>query len=197
MKAVAYFVATALFVSVAVADNKTDKIEFARHRLLSTALAQSEEMSPDWDPGQRDCAGLVRFLYRRAVAGPAEIWRDRIGGLTAFVSAGELIGYNFTKVAEKFDPLSARTGDVLVFHRPDRKPEDAWHLMVLLEPPLYARREWLAIYHNGDRGAGGRVRVVSLGDLSTTVHGEWRPAIANPAFRGVFRWNQWLASGKK
>jgi uncharacterized protein YfaT (DUF1175 family) len=179
---------------------RTDRIEFARHRLLETALRQATEISGYWDPGQRDCAGLVRFIFREAVAGPAEIWRNRNGKYTAFVSASELVAYNFTKISEvphleiksgsKSEAIE--TGDLLVFHRPGRRPEDTWHVMVLLKPPTGVRQEWLAIYHNGESGPDGRVRIVSLKDLSSTVHSEWRPAVENLSFKGVYRWNQWI-----
>lgn len=180
----------------AIGGSTADRIAFSRYRLLETALAQAKTVSGNWDPGQRDCAGLVRFLYRQAIMGPADIWRDHAGAHVAFVSAGELVGYNFSKQSDLFDPSKAETGDLLVFHRPDHKPEDAWHLMMLLKPQSFTRQEWLAIYHNGEHGSKGQVRVVSLNDLMTTVHGEWRPSSANPAFRGVYRWNEWMQAAK-
>lgn len=192
----------------AVSQQRTDRVEFARHRLLETALRQASEISGYWDPGQRDCAGLVRFIFREAVAGPAEIWRNRQGQLTAFVSASELVAYNFTKISDlphvsgKLEGKlggnlggaggTLETGDILVYHRPGRRPEDTWHVMVLLKPPSGVRQEWLAIYHNGVAGPAGQVRIVSLKDLSSTVHSEWRPTGENLSFKGVYRWNQWV-----
>jgi uncharacterized protein YfaT (DUF1175 family) len=177
--------------SVSSSRQLEDQLGYARHRLLELALAQSEKVSSRWDPGQRDCAGLVRFLYREAVVGGAQIWRDHTGQLTPFVNAGELVGYNFHRLAPLFDESTAETGDLLVFHRPDRKPEDAWHLMILLKPPAYSKREWLVIYHNGESASKGQVRLVTLKELNTTVHSEWRPSNHNPSFLGVYRWNGW------
>ena len=114
----------------AIASTREDRVEFARHRLLETALQQANEISGYWDPGQRDCAGLVRFVYRQAVAGPAELWRDRGNQLKSFVSASELVAYNFTKIGDAVDQQKMETGDLLVYFRPNRKPEDTWHVMV-------------------------------------------------------------------
>lgn len=176
----------------AIASTREDRVEFARHRLLETALQQANEMSGYWDPGQRDCAGLVRFVYRQAVAGPAELWRDRGNQLKSFVSASELVAYNFTKIGDAVDQQKMETGDLLVYFRPNRKPEDTWHVMILLKPPVGVRQQWLAIYHNGVVGPGGQVRLVTLKDLSSTVHSEWRPTGENVSFKGVYRWNQWV-----
>ncbi len=175
-----------------VGGSRPDRISFARHRLLETALQQATEMSGYWDPGQRDCAGFVRFVYRQAVLGPAEIWRDRANQLRAFVSASELVAYNFTKISDLISPSAMATGDLLVYYRTGRRPEDSWHVMVLLKPPSGVRQEWLAAYHNGVVGPEGQVRIVSLKDLSSTVHSEWRPIGENLSFKGVYRWNQWI-----
>ena len=173
-------------------ESRADRVGFARHRLLETALKQSVEMSGYWDPAQRDCAGLVRFLYRQAVLGPVEMWFDRTHQLRAFVSASELVAFNFKKISEKVEPAKMETGDLLVYYRPERRPADSWHVMVVLKPPSGVRQEWLAIYHNGVQGPGGQVRVVSLKDLSSTVHSEWRPTSENLSFKGVYRWNEWI-----
>ncbi|MGZ3458392.1 MAG: DUF1175 family protein, partial [Archangium sp.] len=37
-----------------------------RREVAHVALAQVHRMDPAWNPEQRDCAGLVRFVYRGA-----------------------------------------------------------------------------------------------------------------------------------
>lgn len=170
---------------------KDDLKAHAQHRLMQVALAQSEKMSPSWDPGQRDCAGFVRYLYRQTFETEGSLWKNRGGEKVDFVTASELIAYNFQKVSGVFDPVANETGDLLVFRRPDRKPEDEWHIMILLKPPQYAKPEWLVIYHNGARPPDGAVRVVSLTELNSTLHSEWRPTLQNASFLGVYRWNGW------
>lgn len=170
---------------------KDDLQAHARHRLLQVALAQSEKMSPNWDPGQRDCAGFVRYLFRQTFQSDGSLWKNRKGEKVDFLTASELIAYNFQKISNVFDPTLNETGDLLVFHRPDRKPEDEWHIMILLKPPQYAKPDWLVIYHNGARPPEGSVRVVSLTELQSTLHSEWRPIRENASFLGVYRWNGW------
>lgn len=38
-----------------------------RSAVVGLALEQGQAPSPAWDPGQRDCAGLVRFAFREAL----------------------------------------------------------------------------------------------------------------------------------
>ena len=177
---------------IGFANSPEEREAFQRHKLMEVALAQTKGFSGYWDPAQRDCAGFVRFIFRSAVPSAQPLWIDRASKPAAFVSAAELVAYNFRKQSDVFDESKIKTGDLLVFHRPDRKPEDAWHLMVVLAPPPYGPPQWLAIYHNGDRTPeGGALRVVALNDLQSTVHTEWRPDPKNSSFRGVFRWNGW------
>ena len=167
-----------------------ESIELARLRLLHEALTQAESPRRDWDPGQRDCAGFIRFLYRKALGRSAPLWRDREGSAAAFASAEDLIGYNFSPVARDPVPDRIETGDVLAFYNPDRAPADAWHLMMLLKPPGGVAERVLAVYHNGGAGADAAVRKVWLADLLAGPP-EWRPTSSNPRFLGTFRFKEW------
>ena len=42
------------------------RVEALRAIVAETALQQAKAPTPDWHPQQRDCAGLVRYAYRRA-----------------------------------------------------------------------------------------------------------------------------------
>lgn len=178
--------------------NRTER-EQAQVHLVRLALKQSESYSPRWEPAQRDCAGFVRFLFREAVTGRAEMWLDKDQKPTAFVSARELVAYNFEKVPlnvsldEAVQNGEIQTGDLLVFHRPDQnKSEDAWHLMIALRSPHGFQKGVLWTYHNGEKGELGEVRKVRHEDLSTSPFSEWRPQADNPHFYGVYRWKEWL-----
>jgi hypothetical protein len=178
-----------LFASGAVAREPADG---ARFRLLNEALTQAESPRADWDPAQRDCAGFVRFLYRKALGEKSDLWRDRNGAAVSFVTAEELLGYNFSPVSREPAKDRIETGDLLAFYNPEKPPADAWHLMLLLNPPGAAPDRVLVVYHNGAAGPDAAVRKVWLDDLLTGPP-EWRPAASNPRFVGTFRWNGWRA----
>ncbi len=162
----------------------------ARFRLLGEALLQAQAISGQWDKTQRDCAGFVRYLYRKSVPSSEPLWRTKEGALAPFLTAGELLAYNFDSISRGPQRDLIETGDLLAFHLPHKPPAEAFHLMVLLKPPAMAKDKTLVVYHNGGAGEDGQVRKVWLGDL---VDGppEWRPSSSNPRFLGTFRWKGW------
>lgn len=161
--------------------------ELVRFRLLNEALAQAERVSPDWDPGQRDCAGFVRFLFRKSTGARAPLWTRRDGTRAHFVKAEELLGGSFRPQMREVSRDLVETGDLLAFFDETKPPADAFHLMVVLRPLGTAPDRLLVVYHNGGTGPEAAVRKVWLDDLSTGPP-EWRPAPDNPRFLGVFRW---------
>jgi uncharacterized protein YfaT (DUF1175 family) len=86
---------------------------------------------------------------------------------------------------------------LLVYHQSDKSPEDAWHLMVALEPPAGAPRIPLVIYHNGSRGPQAQVRKVRLAELQQSGLGVWLPTAKNPQFKGIYRWREWVGVREK
>ena len=167
-------------------------VDAARFRLLNEALTQAESPRGDWDRGQRDCAGFVRFLYRKALGEKESLWRDRDGRAAPFVTAEELLGYNFSPVSRAPAKDRIDTGDLLAFYNPDKPPADAWHLMLLLRPPGATPDRVLVVYHNGATGPEAALRKVWLDDLLEGPP-EWRPSASNARFLGTFRWNGWRA----
>jgi uncharacterized protein YfaT (DUF1175 family) len=183
-----------LSLAVVLASNalSRDVLDGARFRLLNEALTQAESPHSDWDPGQRDCAGLVRFLYRKSLGATDALWRDKDDRPARFVTAEELLSYNFSPLSREPAKDRIETGDLLAFYNPDVAPADAWHLMLLLRPPGAAPDRLLVVYHNGARGPDAAVRKVWLDDLLAGPP-EWRPGASNPRFLGTFRWNGWRA----
>ena len=171
---------------------ESDRIERDRHRLLREALAQAEQITPDWHPDQRDCAGFVRHLWRKGVQGRSGGWVDSLGRKSHFLQASELVAYNFERVADDARSVELKTGDLLVYYQADKPPEDAWHLMVALEPPAGAPKIPLVIYHNGSRGPQAQVRKVRLTELQQSGLGVWLPTAKNPQFKGIYRWREWV-----
>lgn len=157
-------------------------------RLTGLALEQSEAISKIWEPQQRDCAGFVRFLYREAVTGRAEMWKNSEGKNVAFLTGRDLIQNNFAPVKDD----SLETGDVLLFNRPNQPASDAWHMMVVLKSPHEFQKRLLVIYHNGEKGLGGAIRKVWWEDLRNSPFSEWRPEKSNPNYVGHYRWKGWL-----
>ena len=167
--------------------------------LRELALRQAEKLSPRWEPSQRDCAGFVRFVYRETVMPRSESWKDWNGQLANFANAEQLVAHNFrflrAQLPQSLDRSELRSGDLLVYHREGLPDREAWHLMILLEPPGGHTRDWMVAYHSGDPKKG-EVRVASLSDLAQVSAGEWRPRFeqedySNPSFKGVFRWKGW------
>lgn len=173
---------------LAAAPPSADDVASVRFRLLHEALAQAERPSADWDPGQRDCAGFVRLLFRKSTLSREALWTRKDGAKSSFLTADELLAYNFTPLARAVDRDRAETGDLLAFYDPEKPPQDAWHLVVVLRPPGTAPDRLLAVYHNGAAPPDGAVRKVWVDDL-VAGPAAWRPIPENPRFLGAFRWN--------
>lgn len=165
--------------------------DLVRFRILNEALAQAERISPEWDPGQRDCAGLVRYLFRKATGSRVPLWTRHDGTPAPFVKAEELLG-SFTPLERRVERGRIETGDLLAYFDETKPPADAFHLMVLLRPPGTAPDRLLAVYHNGATGPDAAVRKVWVDDLLAGPP-EWRPVPSNPSFLGVFRWSGFAA----
>jgi len=178
------------------ADRPGPDVEMVRYRILNEALAQAEHVGADWDPSQRDCAGFVRFLYRKSTGAQTPLWRRRDGSRADFLAADELVAYNFTPISREPVKDSVATGDLLAYFDPAKPPGDAWHLMVILRPPDTAPDRLLLVYHNGASGAEGAVRKVWLDDLIAGPP-EWRPIASNRRFIGTFRWDGWATVAGK
>jgi len=169
--------------------------DVVRYRLLNEALAQAERVSAEWDPGQRDCAGFVRYLFRKATGARGPLWIRRDGTPARFVKAEELLGA-FLPLERAVSPERVETGDLLAFFDETKPPADAFHLMLMLRPPGTAPDRILVVYHNGATGTEAAVRKVWLDDLLRGP-AEWRPAPGNPGFLGVFRWSGFVPAEPK
>lgn len=188
-----------------------------REAVTLLALQQARKISPEWRSDKRDCAGLVRFVYRQTMETrtpgqieklgiPASlhlpplsdlsrriflsfplIWqtgveKDADPRFGAFADAETLIGYNFRNKGSNLD--LAKSGDLLVY-RKGLDMEEPYHLMIFVRD----RPENLVVYHNGEKGEEGSVRVVSVRDLIDSPDPVWIPDAGNPHFLGVFEWN--------
>jgi uncharacterized protein YfaT (DUF1175 family) len=162
-----------------------------QERLLDEALRQAQTLTEDWDPGQRDCAGFVRFLYRKAHGTVPLSWRTVEGAAGQYASASDLVGWNFELLGRDLSGLTLQTGDLLAFRKERQAPGEDWHLMVVLQAPAGQHARTLLAYHNGSRGKDGAVRKLWLGSLQESSSLEWSVLPENPRFIGVFRHPSW------
>jgi len=86
------------------------------------------------------------------------------------------------------DLRRALPGDLLFFrHETGRMP---FHSMIYLgDSQLRRDGNRYVIYHTGPGEGAGEIRRLTLEELVSYPRREWRPAVANPGFLGVFRWN--------
>ncbi len=189
-----------------------------RDSVTRLALLQAKRTSPLWDEKQRDCAGLVRFAYGRALQNPSPSEKRKIGipdklhlpPVSAFAKRVFPDSANVWRIG--FDGEGAfRYGsfadaETLIGFNFRKKTRDVHlardgDLLVfqkeLLEKEPYHlmisvrnRTENLAVYHNGADGQEAQVRVVRIEDLMTSPDPVWIPAVDNPYFLGVYEWNR-------
>ncbi|MBC7794713.1 MAG: DUF1175 family protein [Clostridia bacterium] len=167
-----------------------------RSIITDTANAQLVRMDDAWPVEQRDCAGLVRFVYRKAYArlSPGEVRRGLFlasGRYSAFADARTLLYGGSFKALGRSPALreSLITGDLVAFRRAD--DDDAvYHLMLIVRPQDRAHDAAWVVYHPGSRDQG--VRGGPLRDLERDAPREWQPVPENPAFLGYFRFEEWM-----
>lgn len=150
-----------------------------------------------WDRKNRDCAGLVRYLFweamqshnenfyaaypvmrqlpaadlPRSLAAVQSAWAD--GNL----NAAELIAHG-RYLGREFAPRTLKTGDVLYFQSAELKIR---HVMLVVRSGAQA----YLVYHTGDKRDELRIR--TLADILMLPEAEWHPEAANPVFKGIYR----------
>ncbi len=166
-----------------------------RRLVAETAVAQVHRMDPAWEERQRDCAGLVRFAYRRAFAQlePARVaaglFRDGEGRPAQFADAATLLRGSFAPLGrDEAARRGIRSGDLAAFAR-DEDGIPVYHLMLLVVPDDPAHGPALVVYHPGEKGAA--VRLGRLDDLARDAPAGWRPVPENPLFLGFSRFKEW------
>ena len=166
-----------------------------RKLIAETAVAQARGVDRAWEERQRDCAGLVRFAYRRAFArlDPARVsaglFRDASGRPLQFADAGTLLRGSFALLGrDEAARRSIRSGDLAAFAR-EEDGAPVFHLMLLVVPDDPGHAPPLVVYHPGQPGAA--VRMGRLDDLARDAPGGWRPIPENPLFLGFFRFKEW------
>jgi hypothetical protein len=175
---------------------------------------QLEGPSPAWEPAQRDCAGLLRFAFREALAPHTQAWRERVAFTTGApgqdpsptFARGWRAGFPTPEGPQPFarglflrrlacvpagrDLQLARPGDLIFFARGGAHAQPD-HAMAFVRPDVDGAP--MLLYHTGPEGSGttqkpGEVRRVRLDDLLHHPDPDFRPLPENPAFLGLYSW---------
>jgi uncharacterized protein len=190
-----------------------DRDEF-RTWFVALLEQQLEDISPAWEPAQRDCAGLLRFAFHEAWGPHTQAWRERTGfpaspvagdpssvlagpwrsafptpeGWKPFAKGAFLRTYACVPLGK--DLSEAQPGDLIFFARGGTHPEPD-HAMAFVRPDMDGQP--VLLYHTGPEGSGltrkdGEIRRVRLDELMHHPDAEFRPLPENPAFLGLYRW---------
>ena len=186
-------------------DSATDRAAFRR---WFTLLAESRYFTTNPNPEIADCAGLVRWAIRQALAPHDSAWAQTAGldilpalpailhppptpnlfriadtAAAQFADATTLRRYNTYFVSR--DIAHAQPGDLLFYRQFDRQMPA--HVMIYLGQSQLAPSpvKWI-VYHTGP---SGEVRKVAVAELLAHPSPEWRPVPGNANFLGCFRLN--------
>lgn len=181
----------------------------------AVAEAQATAVDPRWDPAQRDCAGLLRFAYRMALARHDDAWLRAapylpstspevrrfhapdvpvLGDRLFRIGSGP---FDAAQLARDFAPSATAERLVLGSARPLRATEAPMRGDVLLYRDLgrdvthamVYLGDGRVVYHTGPRAQdAGEVRLTTLDALRKHPDPVWHPDRANPSFAGFYRW---------
>jgi uncharacterized protein YfaT (DUF1175 family) len=167
-----------------------------RQSIGEAALRQARRMDAAWQPAQRDCAGLIRYVYHSAFERhePSRLepglWRGAHNEPLSFADAQTLLGKSFRFLGRSTSTAdTVRTGDVLAFRQDRGNAQDAaYHLMLAVAPTQRLHAGYI-VYHPGSEGE--HVRAGTYASYVRDAPAEWQPAPNNPAFLGYYRFEDW------
>lgn len=152
-----------------------------------------------WDTTNRDCAGLVRYVFHEALSQHRESFfthypqMARLGnyaGGAEFSLAGrywsegnqtapDILRHARYVGRETAEP-KLKTGDILYYESAEWRIR---HVMLVVR----SGKSVFLVYHTGDKRDELRLRTVD--DMRRQDEVQWHPAPDNPVFRGVYRPN--------
>jgi uncharacterized protein YfaT (DUF1175 family) len=176
-------------------DADSAKAHSASHYRPSAAAGQSTDHYR-WDKKNRDCAGLVRYLFWEAMQPHNDAFLQQYPAMRSFppnppasllrlkpawsqdnLNAAQLIGRS-RPVGRGMPVNSLKTGDLLYFQSAELKIR---HVMLVVRSGASV----FLVYHTGDDRDELRIR--TFADISALPEGHWHPEVQNPVFRGVYR----------
>lgn len=150
-----------------------------------------------WSAKNRDCAGLVRYVFREALSkqtpaflnqypelnrvAPPQDWEEFNHALETWQmknnTAAELVRHA-RFIGKTVSREKVETGDLLYFESTRLKIR---HVMLVVR----THSEVFLVYHTGDKRDELRIRTVA--DILKNNDAYWHPLRENPVFKGVLR----------
>lgn len=149
-----------------------------------------------WDKKNRDCAGLVRYLFWEAMQIHNDTFLQQYPAMRSFpthppvsllklrpawshdnLNAAQLIARS-RPIGRSLPITALKTGDLLFFQSAELKIR---HVMLVVRSGAAV----FLVYHTGDDRDELRIRTYA--DISGLSDAHWHPEPQNPVFRGVYR----------
>lgn len=149
-----------------------------------------------WDKKNRDCAGLVRYLFWEAMQPHNDAFLQQYPAMRSLpanpprtllqlrpawshdnVNAAQLIGRS-RPIGRSMPVHSLKTGDLLYFQSAELRIR---HVMLVVRSGASV----FLVYHTGDDRDELRIR--TFADIAALPEAHWHPEVQNPVFRGVYR----------
>jgi len=149
-----------------------------------------------WDKKNRDCAGLVRYLFWEAMQPHNDAFLQQYPAMRSFpanppaallklrpawghdnLNAAQLISRS-RPIGRSMPVNSLKTGDLLYFLSAELKIR---HVMLVVRSGAAV----FLVYHTGDDRDELRIRTFT--DITGLPDANWHPEAQNPVFRGVYR----------
>lgn len=150
-----------------------------------------------WDSANRDCAGLVRYVFHEALVSHRESFfthypeMARLGNYAGerelslagrYWSAGNQTAPDLLRHSRyrgrSTDLQKLKTGDILYYESAEWRIR---HVMLVVR----SGNGVFLVYHTGDQRDELRLRTVE--DMRTQNEAQWHPDPDNPVFRGIYR----------
>lgn len=150
-----------------------------------------------WDSANRDCAGLVRYVFHEALSQHRESFFEhypemsRLGNYAGGAELSNALRYwnagNQTApdllrharyVGRMTELQKLKTGDILYYESAEWRIR---HVMLVVR----SGKGIFLVYHTGD--ARDELRLRTLEDMRSQDQAQWHPDPDNPVFRGVYR----------
>lgn len=150
-----------------------------------------------WDAANRDCAGLVRYVFHEALSRHSESFFTHypdMARVSNYSGARELAATarywaegNQTApdllrharyLGRETESQNLKTGDILYYESP------TWHIRHVMLVVRSGNTVFL-VYHTGDQRDELRLRTVD--DMRRQNEPQWHPDRENPVFRGIYR----------
>ncbi|MBV6493957.1 MAG: hypothetical protein LDLANPLL_01981 [Turneriella sp.] len=153
--------------------------------------------NPRWGNKNKDCAGLVRYLFWEALQDHNESFYTiypemyaipkaladkkaqqlRQGWMKSATTASGLVRHT-TYLGKERTQLQLKTGDILFFESRRLKIR---HVMLVVR----VQEELYLVYHTGD--TRNELRIRTFADLGALLETHWHATPTNPVFQGFFR----------